>query len=835
MKKKRLALITLLIALVTVFTVAFAACGSGKSKAKVTLDPTTLSVAVGGSGQIKATADENPTWSIEDNSIATIAALGKICSVKGVKEGSTKVIAQVGEEKAECTVTVTANDTETIVITNAEGEEVTTLTLDAGADTTLTATASKGSAVTWESSVPRVASVDQTGKVTALRGGDTVITAKVSASIKAEVALHVNSDAESFYYDLTFSEEGSVTEDTWHYWTESWVQVESASFDSGTVSITFSNNAATDEATGKPDLNHFWTTQLFYKNTTLESGERYKLTFTAESTASGKVTLNSNVVNLQEGTHQYTVYYVQSGTSWAMQFGVNGGGMDIESATISFSNIVWAKDTEQEKLAAPSFSYNASTKVITITDTENNAANVGGYKLCFLDNENVQQAAVYVTNGTAVDLSAVSNGTYTTKLIAVAANIHYLDSDPSSASATIAVENDRTVMANGSENADYGAKIHSLNTPNTWLEWHDEGWNGANVTLGDSYIDANNAIHYSWTSTGSAWYHAYTQLFYKYSSHATGDLYTYTMKITSSAAGSISVNGEDFNLEANTEKSITVTRAELGNNASIAIQFDIAATSVTISDITCNAAQTTQLTAPSFSISEGVITITDTANDAANVGSYLLGFFADENATSPVSTVAVVSGEAVKTGLIANNTYCVRLQAKGASALYTDSAWSDTHESFTVNNAGGVQYDLESPFTADNAATNPGSWGIWAGQWDWTDGKSNVTVTSAEYNNGTITIQCTIEGGSSAGCLYALQVNYVNPNYTADTTYSFTIESTADITVQVENGATDSVNLTANQAQTLTGAADASFYLQVNAPAGANIQTTITISNVNWA
>lgn len=141
----------------------------------VALDQTTLSLAKGGSAQLKLTVTpENftdaVTWKSADTSVATVSDTGL---VKAVNNGSTVIKVTVGSVSASCKVTVVQPVTGISL-------NRTSLTLEALGIFQLTARITPANAedprVRWSSSAPEIAAVSDTGLVTALKKGTAVIT-----------------------------------------------------------------------------------------------------------------------------------------------------------------------------------------------------------------------------------------------------------------------------------------------------------------------------------------------------------------------------------------------------------------------------------------------------------------------------------------------------------------------------------------------------------------------------------------------------------------------------------------------------------------------------------
>jgi uncharacterized protein YjdB len=151
---------------------------------KVILNQTTASIKVGEEIKLKATITPDGatpmkvTWKSANTGIVTVTD----GVVKGIGVGTAKVAVYVYNEDgnkvaASCTVTVT----EPVVPVTGIALNTSSLTMAAGTTEQLTATVKPNTAtnqeVTWSSSDPSVATVDSTGKVTALTAGSTTITA----------------------------------------------------------------------------------------------------------------------------------------------------------------------------------------------------------------------------------------------------------------------------------------------------------------------------------------------------------------------------------------------------------------------------------------------------------------------------------------------------------------------------------------------------------------------------------------------------------------------------------------------------------------------------------
>ena len=169
----------------------------------VALDKTTLALTVGDAAvQLTATVapedatDKTVTWSSDKESVATVDATGKVTAVAA---GEATITAKAGDKTATCKVTVTAA---TVAVTSVALDK-TTLALTVGdAAVQLTATVAPEDAtdktVTWSSDKTSVATVDATGKVTAVAEGTATITAKAgdkTATCTVTVTAKASSDS----------------------------------------------------------------------------------------------------------------------------------------------------------------------------------------------------------------------------------------------------------------------------------------------------------------------------------------------------------------------------------------------------------------------------------------------------------------------------------------------------------------------------------------------------------------------------------------------------------------------------------------------------------------
>ena len=160
----------------------------------VSLDRTSVSLEEGQTTTLVATIspndadDKTVSWSSSNSAIATVDNSGL---VKAIGEGEAKITASVGGKSAYCAVSVSKK---IIPVTSIYLSE-SSISLIKGESKKLIATISPSNTtetVAWTSSNTKIATVDQSGNVTAIAGGDATITATAGdKSAKCSVSVTV--------------------------------------------------------------------------------------------------------------------------------------------------------------------------------------------------------------------------------------------------------------------------------------------------------------------------------------------------------------------------------------------------------------------------------------------------------------------------------------------------------------------------------------------------------------------------------------------------------------------------------------------------------------------
>jgi len=170
--------------------------GSNVDPTGVTLSASTLTMAENSTATLTATVaptnatDKSVIWESSNPTVVSVDENGNLTSY-GAGSATITVTTKNGKT-ATCSVTVSTDAPAATLSLNKE-----TLTLTEGASETLTATYTPDTAkLTWTSSHPSIATVDNTGKVTAVTAGTATITVSSSAGKTANCALTVEEETE---------------------------------------------------------------------------------------------------------------------------------------------------------------------------------------------------------------------------------------------------------------------------------------------------------------------------------------------------------------------------------------------------------------------------------------------------------------------------------------------------------------------------------------------------------------------------------------------------------------------------------------------------------------
>ncbi len=518
--------------------------------------------------------------------------------------------------------------------------------------------------------------------------------------------------------------------------------------------------------------------KLFYRDSSMEVGDIYRLTFTLQSPMAGYITVNGTQIAVVEGSNDISVIRAQPNgnasdrNTITVQFGatVNDTVYMMEGSFV-LSNIT-TQIVDATPLQAPDFVFDSVTNAVTVNDLVNSADAVSKYEMGLFV-EGAENPIATFTVGDPIDYTNVTNGTYYVKVKAIAVkNTIYMDSAWKDSEYTVTVVNRYTAIISGVQATAYS-------NPGVWYYYKDS------IELEEARVDnEEKKIEVSYTATKST--NQPLKLFWNSPELEVGEEYTLSFTLVSPMAGYITVNGKDFVIVEGTNQ-IVVTRAQpnssAGDRNTITIRFGSTVDgtiytmqgSFVISNIACGKLVQTELTAPEFTFDADTLTVTipATETDAGEVGSYQLGLFAAE-ATEPTATFTVVSGGTINVEDVANGTYTVKLQAISNAAEYSDSAWKDISATVTVRNG---QIDLKNGGQSV-ANNNPETW--YEYHTTSNQGMANTTITTAYYDyiEGKIYLEYSVDT-SSKTTDQPVKIFYQDKSIAVGTVYtlSFTLVS----------------------------------------------------------
>ena len=281
-------------------------CVCGKHKPEtpvtgVTLNKNTLTLEIGGTTTLTATVapenatDKTVTWESDKTNIATVDNTGKVTAIK---DGTAIITAKTANGKA-ATCTVTVNKAvvpvESVTLNKSE------ITLEIDDTETLTATVSPESAtdktVTWTSDKENIATVDNTGKVTAIKDGTATITATTANGKTATCSVTVNAPLTNAQV-LQFLNENVLMKAVKHFADNNFLTFAENNVSNATWYITKDEN----NLTGINLVFNYKLVFNFKENDTFTEAVLYKIDFSKTLTA-------QNIKNGEIGTLSFTKIY----------------------------------------------------------------------------------------------------------------------------------------------------------------------------------------------------------------------------------------------------------------------------------------------------------------------------------------------------------------------------------------------------------------------------------------------------------------------------------------------------------------------------------------------
>ncbi len=332
-----------------------------------------------------------------------------------------------------------------------------------------------------------------------------------------------------------------------------------------------------------------WIVRFFYKKSGLVTNGDYKLTLVLNSSASGDVMINGTTLTLQEGEHEYHIFYKErAGMSLWMNMATDYSMILDETLTIK--SLKWEEGT-RTPLTAPTGS--VTDGVVTFTNP--NTVGVDHAEIGLFSGDRLVSTQK-ITNNEKIDDSVHMNGSYTVKL-RLCGTDEYADTD------WVTIGN---YTVTGGFNIGQGTMSDAVSNAGEWYVWLDTPeQEGSAAMLNKAEIDrAAKKLTVGYTTSGTPRLGYSVQLFYEDPNAVTGKTYTLSLKVKLSVSGIITINDKQITFVAGQEQDVEIVYTEKGRGdedwnagASISIQMGVyQATPIMAAEITLSGWSITELT-----------------------------------------------------------------------------------------------------------------------------------------------------------------------------------------------------------------------------------------------
>ncbi len=555
--------------------------------------------------------------------------------------------------------------------------------------------------VTWTSESSTTATVSATGSVTGVAPGEVVIKAtSVEDNTKFATKTITVLDQEAKKNQMVFAEQGDnvdnpLPDDQMSYWNDqgwlcSYVTMEKAYEQAGVYYVTWSSvsHAAPNG----------FSMQLFYKNTSLTAGKSYNLTFKLNSSVAGKIRVNDQVFDIEEGDNNIAVTYTEKGGNNGSLHLINGTADPvtmIENGSFIISELNWS--LAPTKLAAPEgvvLNYATDHYIVAFAPVQD----ANGYDVQILDgknNEPVGDPVSISAPGETVDFSDLEDGAYKVKVRAKGNGEDSVDSDwkmgqgfANVGDITFQAPAEQEDIPFGVEGMDY-LPNKDLLLLNTYSYWNIQ--EASYVTVNEASV-LNDTATFKFQATGPSSSYGF-QVFYKNTTLTEGTRYALSFKLDSSFAGNVTINGVEKTLQVG-ENEIEVEYTE-GPSYNASFKLVVSSEYALSQEVTLkikNPQWSEPKTAVKFETPVGLVLnpLPDQPNKYVVAFAPVTGAntFEVEIVNQEKSVLKTISeignGGVIDFNELGSGEYAVRVRAKGDGVTTLDSEWSDYSNYITI-------------------------------------------------------------------------------------------------------------------------------------------------------